>query len=173
MIYWNDILDKNLFYNSISAHKGASFVKRKYSPQEGYHSFHIRTTSHKFLFLFWTNRKKSQRKRQQIRPLYSYIHRWKHPGKVYLSIGNFDWCKVISLEWFFLSWRNPRMFNHNRRGEVAVRPDWICKRVVPLDRSRKGYQSLLVFLFFFVLIFWKNFKVLNSFIQKLIQPADQ
>jgi hypothetical protein len=101
VIYWNDILDKNLFYNSISAHKGASFVKRKYSPREGYHSFHIRTTSHKFLFLYWTNRKKSQRKRKQIRPLYSYLHRWNHQGKVYLSFGNFEWCKFISLEWFF------------------------------------------------------------------------
>ncbi len=51
----------------------------------------------------------------------------------------------------------------------TVRPDWICMRVLPLDRPWKGHQPLKVFLFFILNILWE-FKVLSRFMQKWIQP---
>ncbi len=41
-------------------------------------------------------------------------------------------------------------FNYrNSRLKGPILPDWICMRVVPLDRSWKGHQPLLVFYFYF------------------------
>ncbi len=52
-----------------------------------------------------------------------------------------------------------------------VQSDWICMRVVPLDRPWKGHQPLQVFDFLIlVLNIWKDFNVLSRFTQKLIQP---
>ncbi len=49
--------------------------------------------------------------------------------------------------------------------------NWICLRVVPLDRPWNGHQPLWVFDFLIsVLNIWNAFKALSCFIQKLIQP---
>ncbi len=53
----------------------------------------------------------------------------------------------------------------------TVRPDWICMRVVSLDRPWKEHQPPYVFVFLISLLnIWKDFKVLSHFIQKWIQP---
>ncbi len=52
-----------------------------------------------------------------------------------------------------------------------VQPDWICMRVVSMDRPWNWHQPLEVFNFLIsVLNIWKDFKVLIHFIQKWIQP---
>jgi hypothetical protein len=55
----------------------------------------------------------------------------------------------------------------------TVRPDWICMRVVPLDRPWKEHQPLYFFDFLIWLWnIWKDFKVLSRFIHNWIQlPA--
>ncbi len=71
--------------------------------------------------------------------------------------------------------RTPSIFKHIFfsfnlfcfKGTRTVRPDWICMRVVPLDRPLKGNQPVYVFDFLIsVLNIWSNFQVLSRFIQK-------
>ncbi len=59
------------------------------------------------------------------------------------------------------------MWNLYRRN-VAVRPDWICMRVVPLDRPWKGHQLLKVLDFLIsVLIFEKTSKFWAASYEKM------
>ncbi len=54
----------------------------------------------------------------------------------------------------------------------TVRPDWICMRVVPLERPLKGHQPLYVFDFLIsVLNIWNNFKAMTRFMQNWIQSS--
>ncbi len=56
-------------------------------------------------------------------------------------------------------------------GKGTLRPDWICMRVVPLDRPWNEHQPLHVFDFLISLLtIWKDLKILSRFIQKWIQP---
>ncbi len=54
----------------------------------------------------------------------------------------------------------------------TVRPDWICMRVVSLESTLKGHQSLYVLNFLFLILnIWKDYQVLNHFMLKWLQPS--
>jgi len=54
----------------------------------------------------------------------------------------------------------------------TVRPDWICIRVVPLDRPWNGHQPLYVYDFLILILnIWIDFKVLSRFMQNCLQSS--
>ncbi len=83
----------------------------------------------------------------------------------------------VQVYWFNQGWTQTtpgtHFSGHSNRLKGTVRPDWICMRVVSLDRPWKSHQLLKVFDFLILVMnFWKNFKVLRRFTQKWVQtPA--
>ncbi len=99
---------------------------------------------------------------------------WRFPRSCYFSQG-WEACSAVSAPSPVLPGTEnlPILTSFWHLFKDSVRPDWICMRVVPLDRPWKRHQPLQVFYFFISgFEYLKRLQSSGLFIQKGIQtPA--